>query len=498
MGIVAKQTIKGAVWSYLGVIIGFITTTYLYTQYLTPEVVGLFGLLGAITTITSTLSSIGFNTVTNRFFPYFRDKKSGHNGYLFVVIIPQMIGFGIFILFYFFYKNSMVENNIDKSALFAEYVYLIVPITFFVLLFNLFDIYNRVLYNTVFGTFLQEFAQRCFILITILLFVFKFISFELLIIGFAIAMSLKAPIIFLYLLFKGEINFRPKFAFLTRKMKKEMLSVALFSIIGGVGSMIVFNIDKVVINDLLDLSKVGIYTIACYFGTLVVIPSKPLLKISGTLIADAWAKNDLTTIRDIYNKSCINQFIIGCFLFLGIWSNIDNILTILGPDYVEAKWVIFFIGLGYLFDMLTGTNGLIIQFSKYYRVSLVFTIILVVIVLTLLYLFIPIWGIYGAAISIAVALFLNNFLRYIFLFVKFGFQPFNYKFLIIIAFNLALFYLVQLIPQQILFIDILIRGIIITIFSIAFILFTSISSDMQTVGKNIFKTIKSQTGYFIK
>ena len=89
------------------------------------------------------------------------------------------------------------------------------------------------------------------------------------------------------------------------------------------------------------MNNTGVYTIAFYFGTLVVIPSRPLLKISGTLIADAWKDNDLKKINNIYYKSCINQFIIGGFLFLGIWANIDNILTILGPDYQQSKWVIF-------------------------------------------------------------------------------------------------------------------------------------------------------------
>ena len=45
MGIIIKQTIKGTLWSYLGVAIGFVTTAYLYTNYLSTEIVGLFGLL---------------------------------------------------------------------------------------------------------------------------------------------------------------------------------------------------------------------------------------------------------------------------------------------------------------------------------------------------------------------------------------------------------------------------------------------------------------------
>ena len=154
---------------------------------------------------------------------------------------------------------------------------------------------------------------------------------------------------FIFLASKGEIHVRHELSFITKDLRKEMIDVALFSILGGLGSMIVFNIDKIVVNQMLDLSNTGVYTIAFYFGTLVIIPSRPLLKISGTLIADAWKENDLAKIKDIYYKSCINQFIIGGFLFLGIWANIDNILTILGAGLRAIKmgdlfyWIWIFI-----------------------------------------------------------------------------------------------------------------------------------------------------------
>ncbi|MGM0409102.1 MAG: hypothetical protein ACQERU_14065, partial [Bacteroidota bacterium] len=45
MGIIIRQSIKGSIWSYIGVGIGFITTAYLFPEYLTTDVIGLFGLL---------------------------------------------------------------------------------------------------------------------------------------------------------------------------------------------------------------------------------------------------------------------------------------------------------------------------------------------------------------------------------------------------------------------------------------------------------------------
>jgi O-antigen/teichoic acid export membrane protein len=293
--------------------------------------------------------------------------------------------------------------------------------------------------------------------------------------------SFKGLILLVCLIYRGEISLRPRLNFLDKKLKKEMKNVAVFSIIAGMGSMLVFNIDKIVINQLLDLKSTGVYTIAFFFGTLVVIPSRPLLRISLALIADAWAKSDTDKIKEIYYKSCINQFLIGGFLFLGIWANIDNIITILGPQYVESKWVIFFIGLGYLIDMMTGANGLILDLSKYYRISLVFIFILILLVVGLLYLLIPIWGIVGAAIAITLALLLNNFLRFIFLYHKYQMQPFDYKFIVVMLFFIGLYFAISVIPQQQMVLDILIRGSIITVSFILFVIVVPVADDIKAI-----------------
>ena len=81
MGIIIKQSIKGSIWSYIGVAIGFVTTSYLYTEYLTPEIVGLLGLLAAYTALSGQFFLFGIQGVTSRLFPYFRDSQKGHNGF---------------------------------------------------------------------------------------------------------------------------------------------------------------------------------------------------------------------------------------------------------------------------------------------------------------------------------------------------------------------------------------------------------------------------------
>jgi O-antigen/teichoic acid export membrane protein len=487
MGIIIKQSIKGSIWSYLGVIIGFVTTTYLYTEYLTPDVVGLFGLLIAYSTLFGQISLLGLPGITARLFPLFRDKKNSHNGFLFLSSMFFILGFLLFLTIYFIFSPYLSETNLEKSRLFSEYIFLLIPLTFFSMIFVLLDTYNKVLYDAVFGTFLQEFLQRSLIFTFALLFAVKLISLNQLIIYFAASICVKGLVMIVFLWYKKDLNFRPQINFINRSLRREIFDVALFSLIGGLGSMLVFNIDKIVINQILDLSNTGVYTIAFYFGSLVVIPSRPLLKISGTLIADAWAVNNLKKINEIYRKSCLNQFIVGGFLFIGIWMNIDNILIILGDDYYQSKWVIFFIGLGYLFDMMTGANAQIIGYSKYYRITLVFIVVLILTVLSLLYFLIPIWGITGAAIAIATALLLNNSMRYIFLLHKYKMQPFNYKHIIVAFFFTGIYFLIDLIPQQYFIIDIVIRGASYTLISALFFILFPISEELSAIFSHFFR-----------
>lgn len=490
MGIIIKQSIKGSIWSYLGVGVGFITTAYLFPNYLTTDTIGLFGLLISWSVLLSQFFSLGINGVTERLFPYFRNKKNGHNGYLFIAFTVLVAGFGLFLAAYYIFSPWLIESNLEKSRLFSEYIYLLVPLTLFTLIYNVLDSYNKLLYDAVFGTFLIEFLQRVLILLTVCVFIFGLINITQLIMVYAGVVSVKGAVIFFYLLFKGEISLKPRLNFIDKQLGKEMLNVALFSILIGMGSNIVLNIDKIIVNEMLGLSVTGIYTIAFFFGTLVIIPSRPLQRISGTLIADAWRRNDLLYIEDIYKRSSLNQFIIGAFLFGGIWVNIDSIFIILGPEYYSGKWVIFFIGLGYLFEMASGGNALIITYSKYYKLSLWFLLVQIAIFIFAMFIFIPLWGITGAGLAVTLAFMTNNLIRYLFLYRKYKMQPFSNRFFLVIFVFLIAYFSGYIISDLPLVWDILCRGSVFAIIYLAATISLRLSEDVNSTIIKILKIIK--------
>ena len=490
MGIIVKQSITGTIWSYLGVGVGFITTAYLFPNYLAPDTIGLFGLLLAWSVMFAQFSSLGYGGVTARLFPYFRNPEKGHNGFLFIAFMVMITGFLLFLLVYFVFSPWLAENNAEKSRLFSEYIWLLIPLTFFTLLYTILDSYNKLLYDAVFGTFLSEFLQRVLILVVVLTFVAGLMNIHQLIIFYAVAVCAKGAVLLGYLVMKGQVDLRPPRGFVSNNLKKEMISVGFYSILTGMGGNIIFSVDKILVNQMLGLHATGIYTIAFFFGTLVIIPSRPLLRIAGTLIADAWKNDEVSYIADIYRKSCINQLILGAFLFGGIWVNIDSILIILGPEYEAGKWVIFFIGLGYMIDMATGANGHIIAYSSYYKMALWFLLVLVILVVAGMYLLVPLWGIVGAAVAIALSFLVNNFLRFLFLYRKFGLQPFTSRFLLVFSAFLPAYFAGFVLPVLPLVFDILARGSVFAIVFSAIVLAFNVSEDINKTTEAIVRKIR--------
>lgn len=340
------------------------------------------------------------------------------------------------------------------------------------------------------GTFLQEFIQRFLLLVSTLLFIFDVITIQQFILLYVASVSIKAIIIFIYLLVKGNIDFTPNRNFISPALRKEMVTVAFYNILTGLGANLIFQFDKIIINSLLGIGQTGVYTIAFFFGSLVIIPSRSLLRISGTLIAEDWKKNDVASIATVYKKSCITQYIIALFVFGGIWLNIDNILFILGNDYMDAKWVIFFISLGYVVHMGTGVNDLIIAYSKHYRVALWFNLIMIATIVVLMYLLIPIWGIVGAAISVFITFLFNNLFRFIYLLIKYKMQPFNISFIYTTIIILLTYTIAAFIPQLPLMIDVLLRSLLFTVMFWGLILHFNISNEITESVQNMVRAIQ--------
>jgi hypothetical protein len=91
MGIIKRQAYSGTVLSYLGVIVGYVTTAVLFPKYLTTAEIGLLGIFLSYASIFAQLASLGLVRVNIRFFPYFRDRGKDHHGFFPMITCLAMI-----------------------------------------------------------------------------------------------------------------------------------------------------------------------------------------------------------------------------------------------------------------------------------------------------------------------------------------------------------------------------------------------------------------------
>lgn len=424
MNVIKRQAFISTIFSYGGVLVGFISQFFIFPNFFKKEEIGLLMVLLSYMYVMVQLSSLGFNAAGSRFFVHFRNAKQGHRGFLFLGLSVGMIGFLICSIGVFFLKDFMIASK-GKSDLLAANFYFLLPITFATLLFNLFDNYAKNLYETVTGTFLSQFLQRFLIMVSLFLVVFNVLDFSQYIWVWVLAISLYVvPMIWKATRLDG-FSLKPDFSLMTPEFTREFATYSFLTILTGFSSMIILYIDKIMLAGMTTLQETGVYSTAAFFGSVMGMSLVALNKASAPIIVDSFAANDLKNIATIYRKSCTTSLIVGCWIFLGIYLNLDSLFEFLPAGFEEGKWVIIILSLGKLFDLATGLNGTILALSPYYRYDTYIMVSLIGLTVLLNWILIPLYGMNGAAFALALATIYYNTVRYAFLWWKLGMQPFT-------------------------------------------------------------------------
>jgi O-antigen/teichoic acid export membrane protein len=486
VGIIEKQATRNAIYSYIGAALGFITLFWM-PRLLNSEENGLIRVLISFATLFSQFSNLGFNAVTIRLFPHFRDKEKGHNGFLFYAITIPATGFIISCIFFFLFKENIIANNIEKSKLLVDYLYYLIPLTFFTLFFNVFDTYLRAGFNSVLGSSSKEVVQRILIILILCLYFFKLINFHAFVFLYTVAISVSTLILVFYLIANGEWHVKRNKDFMTPKIQREIIKLSSLTALSELSAGIIISIDSIMLNYLLGLSKTGIYGIAANFGNLMTIPARAISRITSSIVVEHFKKDDLKAIEALYKKSCNTQLAIGAILLIGVLVNIDNVMGLLPTEYQSGKSVIIILSLGYFVEMATGLNHIIVVFSKYYKYDSYFIATLVFIAILFNYIFIPIFGITGAALATASTLTFGNCMRSLFVYYKFKMQPYDMNTIKTIIISLLCLFLGNIIPKiNNIIVDTFIRsGITILAFIILILIWEATPELNNKIRKNL-------------
>jgi len=401
MGYIAKQSIKGTIWTYIGVVVGFITTFFVLTRFLSQEEIGLSRVLIDAATLLMSLAQLGTSNSIIRFYSYFRDDNSHDHGFFAWTLIVPFIGFIIFAIIYWAIHVPIQNLFIEKSPLFVDYYYMVLPLTFFMLYQTVFDTNASVLKRIVFPKFVREVLVRILMLATYLLYAFRVISMD----GFVIAICSVYAIATLsntiYLLSLHTISFKIDFQFIDRKLATQYGLYTLFLITSALVSVLAPTLSSFFITAQMGLNYTGIFAIATYIAVLISIPSRSLVAIAQPQLAQHLKDNDNIQMTALLKQVSSNLFLIGIIIFLTIWVNIDLIFHILpnGEQYLSAKEVVFILGLSQLLITSFSISLSALSYSKYYVLTLLFSLILTIGAILFNNILIPQYGMNGAAFA---------------------------------------------------------------------------------------------------
>ena len=489
MGIVIRQSIRSSIISYLGVAVGYINVLWLYPYFLSTEQVGLFRLIQSSAYLLATFGQMGLAQSFIRFYPEFKDNK----GLVLSSLIGGSIGFFILCLVTLIFKQPIVNYFAAESPLFVEYFQLTLIVTYLIILFQLLEAYSRSLLKIVPPTILRDIGLRVLTMLMLLLYGMEWIGFNALVYSLIGIYGLATLGLLLIFKVNNELQLSFNFNFLESGNLKRVLNYGLFSLIGAGGTQIILQIDSVMISGSLGLEETGIYTIAFFIGIVIEMPKRAITQLSSALLSQSFNKNDMPAVKKLYQQTSINQLLIGSLLLIGVWANLSNIYSFIPNNeaYIQGFNVVLFIGLGKLSDMAFGTNGEIIVMSRYYKFNVIAVAILAILTIVLNLILIPSYGIEGAAIASFLAMFSFNLLKFFYVWIKFGIQPFNFSTLkmIAIASGVLLFnYWLKAISNPV--IDILIRSTLISTMLLGMAYFLKVSVEFNGLVNQLLRKLK--------
>ncbi|MDR0368002.1 MAG: polysaccharide biosynthesis C-terminal domain-containing protein [Bacteroidales bacterium] len=443
MGVVIRQSIKGTIVNYAGAFVGFIMTYFIMMRYLTAEEIGLTNVLLNAGLLFAGLASLGTNASIIRFYPYFKNSEEKDHGFFFWTLLLPLIGFFIVLMFFLIFKDTITGFFLRESPLFVDYSNFVIPLALFSLYISVFETNSNVLMRIVIPKFIREVVIRLMLICVYLLYGLGIFTQYQFIIAFCMVYGIALLLNIFYMFSLDKVSLKPDVKYIDKKLRTDIGSYTLFLIIASLGTTVTPMLNTFFISSKMGLDYNGIFTIAMYTVAIIEIPYRSLGAISQPEVSRAIKEKDAVKANRLCKSVSFHQLLVGSLLFFFIWINIDFFFDVLpnGDYYRAGKWVVFILGLSRLFNSAFSIGTTVLNFSKYYYYSFLFTFGLTALSIFLNLKLIPIWEINGAALATLFSFFIYFSCLLGLTYYKMKVSPFSLKQLAVFGLMIGLFLL---------------------------------------------------------
>ena len=476
MGIVFKQTSWNIVTITIAILIGGINTLYFYPEFLREQYYGLVVFLLATSNLLQPLMSFGAQHTIIKFFSSFKNIKEKDEFLSSIIFLPLFFILPVCFLVVQFH-DLIAEFLSVKNPIIKSYVWVIFLVSFATSYFEVFYAWSRVQFKSIFGNILKEIYPRIAVFILLFLVSIDILTKENFVWWLTGLYYIRLIIMIIYSLFL----YTPKFSVKIPNNYKEILSYSIYILLAGSAASFLIDIDKYMIPQKQAISQTAYYAVAVFIATVVEIPGRAMFQIINPLVAKALNEENFVELKNLYKQSSENLLIVCGLFFLLINLNIDSFYMLLNnQEYSNASLVVLIISSAKLIQMSFGCGPAILATSKFYKITLPFSIAMAVSVYFLNDYLIDLYGINGAAISTFIVLLIFTVLKIIYIRYKVKLQPFNFNSIKIFTSILLIYFFNSYINLELSpLIEIIIRSIIILITYVLVIYFFGVSKKMK-------------------
>ncbi|MBC9795641.1 polysaccharide biosynthesis C-terminal domain-containing protein [Sinomicrobium weinanense] len=422
MGIVARQTLKNTVSTYSGFALGAVNTLFLYTNFLTEEYYGLVGYLLSTANILMPLFAFGVHNTMVKYFSFYKEGEEQRKFVFMMFVLPLFVIVPAGLLGIVGY-NYIAAFLSQKNPVVRDYVWAIYGVAFAMAYFEVFFAWVKVHMRSTFGNFMKEVFSRAVVMILLFAVYFNWIGVERFVI-YLMGMYILRTLLMMIYAWKVQ---KPHFIRAFPVNATQVWKYSGLIVLAGSIAVVLLDIDKFMIGQYVVIDNVAFYNVAVYIAMVIVVPSRAMHQITYPMTAKLMNNNLREELGLLYKRSSLTLYVIGGLLFLWITLNVGELYRVIPGNYSDGITVVFFIAVAKLSENLMGNNNSILFNSDYYRIILFFGVFLAGLTVVLNMIFIPVWGIHGAAFATLLAILVYNSTKIGFVYFKLKMHPFTDK-----------------------------------------------------------------------
>lgn len=496
MGVVLRQSVKTTFVIFFGALLGAVIN-FVYIYAMSKTELGLLTNILYQGSIIQFLALLGTGHLIATYIQKYDvddEKRKVLIGFSCVVTIIANV---LFTTLYFSLKSFVLSRYQVQDREYLNKFYHLLPVLSVVWsLMSVFEFYLYSQSKAAITTFMKEILLRAFNLLLIGAFFYKILSFS----GFMVSSVLvyTVPTILLVYFARKTQGFGISFNYkvFSKEEYKELIHFSWYHLLLGFAMNVLGAIDLLMVGalDKTGMESIAIYRNAVFLVSIMIIPYKAITLASFPTLNQTYIENDTQKMHSLFHRSAVNILIVAIGMFLLIALNLDNFIAFINQlksGYDDVKPIVLILMIGQLVNMGTGLNNEMLSISKYYRYGFYTAIILLALTVILNRIFIPQYGIYGAAWSSTAALAIFNIIKSVVVWRKLKMSPLSsntYKVLIAGAIAGCAGYVLPFCVN--LYADTILRSVIIIVaYTIALLLLRA-SDDVNNYINALLKTRK--------